>query len=420
LIALIVTLIVLLILAGTTIATLFGENGIIKMAQKAKEETEKAQEEIEKQLQNLANELSNTIGDKIESPNEWTQPDPLKPEITNGKITLKIGDYIDYDCTTSDATYTSPKEKTGHTEDQVFKANEYEYGWRVLGVDEKKQLMLLAEDFAQPTEGGKRLGVRKAYNLKGQEGYENGVDELNNICSIYGNGRGAIEARSINIDDVNRITGYNPNNVGIKDIAQIEKGTKYHKNAIDEYGNDVKYTLLSTGVMYETTNSAGSGTNTNYKQFTYYDEATKSWKSLETNKSVTVKSNHYYYYPTTLTDISDEKANIGIGIESQEYKMLFTNSSTGADGANTGKTDNIIYWLASRCISTGGGRITFGLRLGNRGYINGNTFYDHKNEINSPYYYVRAVVTISPKVQLQDGNTQKDGCKLYKLVVPQD
>ena len=58
----------MLILAGVTVATLFGENGIIKMAQKAKDETEKAQEETEKQLQNLMNELSNTMGDDIEGP----------------------------------------------------------------------------------------------------------------------------------------------------------------------------------------------------------------------------------------------------------------------------------------------------------------------------------------------------------------
>ncbi len=49
LISLVVTIIVLLILAGVTIATLFGENGIITMAQKAKEETEDAAKE-EQQL----------------------------------------------------------------------------------------------------------------------------------------------------------------------------------------------------------------------------------------------------------------------------------------------------------------------------------------------------------------------------------
>ena len=80
------TIIVLLILAGTTIATIFGENGIIKMAQKSKDETEKAQEETDKQLQNLMNELSNVIENETEKTTEWTQPDPLKPEITNRRL----------------------------------------------------------------------------------------------------------------------------------------------------------------------------------------------------------------------------------------------------------------------------------------------------------------------------------------------
>ena len=89
-------------------------------------------------------------------PNEWMQPDPLKPEITNGEIVLKIGDYVDYSCKSSTATYTSPAERSGHTGDQVFRANEYNYGWRVLGVDKAtKQLQLIAEDFV-PLTGRRR------------------------------------------------------------------------------------------------------------------------------------------------------------------------------------------------------------------------------------------------------------------------
>jgi len=150
-----VTIIVLLILAGTTIATLFGENGIIKMAQKAKDETERAQEETEKQLQNLMNELSNTIGDKIEGPTEWTQN--ADGSITDGKgNTIKIGDYVDYSCKSSTATYTSPASRSGYTGDQVFRANAYNYGWRVLGVDKNtKQLQLISEDFV-PLTGRRR------------------------------------------------------------------------------------------------------------------------------------------------------------------------------------------------------------------------------------------------------------------------
>ena len=47
LIALVITIIVLLILAGVSIAMLTGENGILSQAQRAKEETEKAQKEEE-------------------------------------------------------------------------------------------------------------------------------------------------------------------------------------------------------------------------------------------------------------------------------------------------------------------------------------------------------------------------------------
>lgn len=50
LVALVVTIIVLLILAGVSIATLFGENGIITMAQKAKKETEEASKKEQQQL----------------------------------------------------------------------------------------------------------------------------------------------------------------------------------------------------------------------------------------------------------------------------------------------------------------------------------------------------------------------------------
>lgn len=45
LIALVITIIVLLILAGVTIATLTGENGILTRASEARDKTEEAQEE---------------------------------------------------------------------------------------------------------------------------------------------------------------------------------------------------------------------------------------------------------------------------------------------------------------------------------------------------------------------------------------
>ena len=57
LIALVITVIVLLILAGVTIAALSGENGILTRAKDAKEKTEQAQKDEEETLSNMENLL---------------------------------------------------------------------------------------------------------------------------------------------------------------------------------------------------------------------------------------------------------------------------------------------------------------------------------------------------------------------------
>ena len=57
LIALVITIIVLLILAGVTIAALSGDNGILTRAKEAKEKTEQAQKKEEKTLSNMENIL---------------------------------------------------------------------------------------------------------------------------------------------------------------------------------------------------------------------------------------------------------------------------------------------------------------------------------------------------------------------------
>lgn len=59
LIALIITIIVLLILAGVTLNMIMGENGIINKAQLAKEKNNEAQEEENRKLADLENTLNN-------------------------------------------------------------------------------------------------------------------------------------------------------------------------------------------------------------------------------------------------------------------------------------------------------------------------------------------------------------------------
>ncbi len=63
LIALVITIIILLILAGVSIAMLTGENGILTQAKRAKEETERAQEEEENILNSYEDYLSQATND---------------------------------------------------------------------------------------------------------------------------------------------------------------------------------------------------------------------------------------------------------------------------------------------------------------------------------------------------------------------
>ena len=148
-----------------------------------------------------------------------------------GKTTVKIGDYVNYSPTegTTETKYPSPKDKNGYG-DQTFSSN-YQGTWQVLGVDEEGCLMLISSDIIKTTSN-------KYFYLKGQNGYVNGVKELNKISAIYGNGKYAKSARSVNVDDVNKITGYVDDlyNAGPFDVNQT--------------GNKVTYTLNSDGKIH--------------------------------------------------------------------------------------------------------------------------------------------------------------------------
>ena len=78
LIALVITVIVLLILAGVTIAALSGDNGILTRAKEAKEKTEQAQKDEEKILSEMENMLENVDLDNVDL--QDTNPAATIPE----------------------------------------------------------------------------------------------------------------------------------------------------------------------------------------------------------------------------------------------------------------------------------------------------------------------------------------------------
>ena len=222
LIALVITIIVLLILAGVTIATLMGDNGIINQATNAKEETrgatvEEAKElwEVEKEngTAKTLEELLEDLGPNGENLLTEDEIDEIigneqKGIIATGKVTIgsrtivfkeksvvdyvKIGDYVKYNPQTQQKSYEFLGIYTGYGTDQVLSAKEMK--WRVISIDEEKVEIIATE----PTD--------EVLYLKGALGYNNGVYLLNDYCNkIYGNEQIGAIGRSINIEDIQEI-----------------------------------------------------------------------------------------------------------------------------------------------------------------------------------------------------------------------
>ena len=216
LIALVITIIVLLILAGVSIATLTGENGILTQANNAKNKTKEAQEE-EAMLQNYLDILNEKTENSEETTAKWTQEGVTltRTNADGTKTQIKIGDYVNYNegsyTHTPDTAKGAGTSQTGgsNTEGWTLGTSELttqDLKWRVLGLNEKGQLELISET---PT--------TQTLYLANDEGYVNAEDNLKNFCNdLYGQGTNsegkkvATGARSLNVDDINKLTKYDP------------------------------------------------------------------------------------------------------------------------------------------------------------------------------------------------------------------
>ena len=411
LIALVITIIVLLILAGVSISMLTGDNAILSKAWQAKEATRGSQVKEYVDLAATSNEgVGYTEGDKVtkdkaisdlKEKGELTDKEVelLKDEdvitiggieidfsvlggsrtwtydannltCTYGTTTVKIGDYVNYSPTegTTETTYPSPKDKNGYG-DQTFSSN-YQGTWQVLGVDEEGCLMLISSDIIKTTSNG-------YFYLKGQNGYVNGVKELKNISAIYGKGKYAKSARSVNVDDVNKITGYVDNvyNAGTSNVEQT--------------GNQVTYTLNTDGyIHYNGTKYPKTEETSTNTSFTYWTGS--EWKTLESGKSATLTHNYYYYYPQTLSTTSSSDTTIKNKENSKNaYDLLFTNTSS------------VYYWLGSQCVDAYVGYACFGVRLVYNGFVSGISLSFSSGSTNLYGYGVRPAVSLKSTIKLE-------------------
>ena len=202
LIALVITIVVLLILAGVTISTLTGDNGLLKKANEAKTASEESEIEEEIQLLKLEYEIAKRNGAFDGSCDDY---------VLYKKYGVRLGDIVNYDeLSNGQKTYTTDISKgiarTVGTKDELtgkYPLIEGDFTtqnltWRVLGINKKGQLELISEN---PTSD-------YGPYLANEEGYLYGPEELNKMCdTLYGKGNGALSARSLNVDDIDKLAG---------------------------------------------------------------------------------------------------------------------------------------------------------------------------------------------------------------------
>ena len=420
LIALVITIIVLLILAGISISMLSGDNSILRKATEAKEKSETAgakekiqlstmsaiadktgqiadatlRSELKKNLSGVSdNDIMGNekygwqvkIGTKAYSishtgeVNEafWEEVKDSNGNVTeirrvDGTITgLKIGDIIGYSAidgvNSENRTITSLGTVTGLGEGNN-QTIEIEAGtWKLLGVENGK-LKIISDIVGRELESGETSAVAsKVLKLQGKIGYQNAEDELNRICSLYGKGKYAVDARSITIEDINKITGYDPEHTGVNRNKSTENGEIYKKNTLSQYGNRVTYFWKGDYYPKYTFNTSNDNLSSTHNNGFYFWDAA-NWKKIDysTNpdKICTLISTSYSYYPETLTDTNDSTKSIGIANSSAERNLLFNDLSFG-------NSTREYYWLASRSIHCNTDYVRFGMQCVGNGQAGG-------------------------------------------------
>ena len=274
--------------------------------------------------------------------------------VTNGTQVLTIGDTVSYD-------ETKGGEITGLTATE----------WKVLGASDEGDLLIMSTADV----GNLELGDPNYEDFSEfQNDWLTGPAQMDEICESYGNGIGATSVRSITVEDVNKITGYDP--------------TGYEDGKLWEYGNEVTYTYNGTTKPAYTATNGLSGTlgTTHSSGFHYYNGEEFVVADLTAGTSgetiTTLKSDYYYYYAPDLETIDKT---------SKAYTMLF-----GEYGA-----EDTYYWLASPYVYTSTDCANFGMRGVAGGDVDGYDLWYSDGDCNDYWSTgVRAVVSLSSDIQL--------------------
>ena len=345
LVALVITIIILLILAGITISSLTN-TGLFGKAKEAKEKTQVAEANQAKILNEYEDELNKYISGTTGG--------------NAGKLAdkVKVGEYVSYTPDTvsnADTKYTTLISNLGtysgtdaNTTSTLTQEN---LKWRVLDV-QNGQVRLISE-----------VPTTSKIVLNGFNGYNNAVKLLDDTCStLYNNSKLASKVQNLKIEDITKYmttpptldtTEYSPTNKYYPEILLKEKGQTVNEK---------------TGTELDLS-----------EQTEFINQTTKPQVSSWTLKNE--------YWSQTMNNTDSFK-------DSKYYELFINNGSNYPT-----------YWMSSRCVYSGSYRAGFDIRYVNSGYVDTNYLYDSYGNERPLGYAFRPVITLNSNVQIDTANS---------------
>ena len=295
-----------------------GENGILSRATEAKEKTEEAEREETETLSGYEGIMEQYAGE------------PLADKV-------EVGDYIKYGEKLTAKTYTTDTNETGYTTGTQNFETDTDMLWRVMSKKANGEVEIVAVSNVLADDG-----VTGLY-LYGEKGFVNAETVLKSLCStLYTSSYG--EARSINVDDINVLTGYTP-----------EATTRY-----------------------------------TYTSGKFWDKASNTFKTATAADPVTVERSYYSYTV----------------VETMPLYDTLIQESTTYTGDYSETNYPLFYWLGSRSAGAGGDGAGFYVRTVVSGDVNYGALVDAHADGRFDEHELacgaRPVVTLKYNIQIEE------------------
>ena len=356
LVALVITIVILLILAGISISALTN-TGIFQKAKEAKQKSDDATVDQNTKLDEYEKELDQYL------------PQKLIDKVNDG--TIKVGDYISYtpDGASTEnilqelATYSgSENENTTSTLTQEID-KETGLKWRVLDVKDGK-VRLISDG---PT--------TSKITLSGAKGYNNAVYLLDKTCkTLYNNSKLASNVQNLKIEDIQDHLAYDY--------------TQYTNSNVDtgKYGGTKEYTTHKNYPNIFTKEKTGWVDGIQGTELSLSEQTTPI-NETKTTASEKIKITQTYWDKTMATNDFD-------GENKEMYYKLFINNGNNYP----------TYWMSSRCVYADSDDAIFDVRYVYSGSVGAYGLYSSGFSENSLGYAFRPVITLNSNVQVTSGD----------------